>query len=228
MTLRQNFEGKTTSALRNVADEAIQNQQASHCNSVGLETKSTPSQKAGSLNEGCFSIARCMYRHLYSCHVNMPIKLTLPPISPLKFEMTRTRFKPWSKAPTLQASSPDIPPDLPQHLLKVYVRIHLGLQGSPRHGPISAEQLKHFCDHQSQQVLYVLEKQVSTTYVRKQLPMNAGKQNHNCKGVCSYSHSSSPTAAKVLEPCPPTMPPQTYKLRHDASHSLADRELCWE
>lgn len=61
-----------------------------------------------------------MYKHLYSCHVNMLIKLTLPPVSPLKIEMTRTRSTPQSKVAILQASSPDMPPDLPQHLLKVY------------------------------------------------------------------------------------------------------------
>ena len=83
--------------------------------------------------------------------------------------MTRTRFTPWSKAPTLQASSPDIPPDLPHHLLEVYVRIHLGLQGWPHHGLIPAEQLKHLGEHQSQQVLHILEKQVSTTYGMKQI-----------------------------------------------------------
>lgn len=114
------------------------------------------------------SVQRCLYRHLYSCHVNMPIKLTLPGMSPLKLQMTRTRFTPWSKAPVLQASPPDIPPVLLQHLLEVYVRTHLGPRGSPHHGPIPAEQLKHFCEHQSQQVPHILEKQVSTTNVMKQ------------------------------------------------------------
>lgn len=121
----------------------------------------------------------------------MPIKLTLSPVSHLKIEMTRSRFTPCSKAPTLQTSSPDIPPDPPQHLLQVYVRTHLGLQSSAHHGPVPAEQLKHFCEYLSLQALHILENQVSTAYRVEQI---------KAKGVHCYKHSS-PTTALVLEPC---------------------------
>lgn len=127
-----------------------------------LETESIPSQNAGSLNEGCFGTAHCTY----SCHVDMPIKLTSSPVSHLKIEMTTSRFTPCSKAPTLQTSSPDIPPDPPQ---QVYVRTHLGLQSSAHHGPVPAEQLKHFCEYLSLQAPPILENQVSTVYRMEQI-----------------------------------------------------------
>lgn len=133
-------------------------QQASHCDSVGSRDKEHPFSKSWELKWRMLQ-----YRHLYSWHINIPIKLTLPPTSPLKIEITRTRFTPWSKAQSLQVSSPDIPPDLLQYLLKVCVRIHLGPQGSPHHEPIPAEQLELLWTSVPASLTHTRKKQVSTT-----------------------------------------------------------------
>lgn len=167
-----------------------------------LETESIPSQNAGSLNEGCFSTAHCTC----SCHVDMPIKLTLSPVSHLKIERTRSRFTPCSKAPTLQTSSSDIPPDPPQHLLQVYVRTHLGLRSSAHHGQSSSNISVSIC----------LCKPYTYWKTRYPQLMGWNRSRDECnesytyedkrKGVHWYKHSSSPNTAKVLERCPPTMP----------------------
>lgn len=176
-----------------------------------LKTKRIPSQKAGSLNEGCFSTACCMYRYLYSCHINMPTKLTLPLASPLKIKMTRTRFTLWSKAPTLQASSPDIPSDLSQHLLKVSVGIHLGLQGSPHLGPIPAAAQTFQWTSVPASPTHTGKTRIHNLWDEMDLMMNARKSYVACedksKGFRCYNHGSYPTTAKVLVPCPPTTPP---------------------
>lgn len=166
-----------------------------------LETESIPSQNAGSLNEGCFSTAHCTY----SCHVDMPIKLTSSPVSHLKIEMTTSRFTPCSKAPTLQTSSPDIPPDPPQ---QVYVRTHLDFRAQP-----TMDQYQQSSSNIS--VNICLCKPYPYWKTRYPQLMAWNRSHDECKesyayedkgegGHC-YKHSSS-TIAKVWKPCPPTMP----------------------
>lgn len=155
----------------------------------------------------------------------MPIKLTLSPVSHLKTEMTRSRFTPCSKAPTLQTSSPDIPPDPPQHLLQVYVRTHLGLQSSAHYEPVSAEQLEHFREYVSPSPTHTGKPGIHSLWDETDLMMNARRIMH----VKIKAKGFTATSTAVLLPQPrsrsPVLPPCLFRITSsDIKHQLTCRQ----